>query len=337
MDMTTENETSQDLRAAREAHDWSLRQVAERLHITEAQVKGLEDGDYTALPGAAFARGFLKNYARLLGLDPEPLLKTYDASNEGSGLHPSETVLPASEGPLLDYSRRVLIFSVLIVIGVIAVAWWVWSHQQLQGLPATAVSPVVAKHPAASAKVVTTAPGVSTAAPVSAIGNPPAASGLPVAPVPATRSAAVAPVPVTQSAAVVTGHGLTFQFSADCWVQVKDSTGKTLLAVLGHGGDVLRVDSGTPPYNVLVGKASAITISYDDKPVPLPANALGVARLRIGATPTVAGVLPHGVTHAVAAAHSRVPVPALPVASMTSPPVAVSGTATVSSEAFHAP
>ena len=326
MDMTTENETSQDLRAAREAHGWSLRQVAERLHITEAQVRGLEEGDYTALPGAAFARGFLKNYARLLELDPEPLLRTYDASNEGSGLHPSETVLPASEGPLLDYSRRVLIFSVLIVISVIAVAWWVWSHQQLQGLPVTAVSPMVAKHPAASAKVVTIAPSVSAAASVPAIGNPPAAPGLPVAPVPATRSAAVA-----------TGPGLTFQFSADCWVQVKDSTGKTLLAVLGHRGDVLRVDSGTPPYNVLVGKASAITISYDDKSVPLPANALGVARLRIGATPTVAGVLPHGVTHAVAAAHSRVPVPALPVASMTSPPVAVSGTATVSSEAFHAP
>ncbi|ACH83826.1 helix-turn-helix domain-containing protein [Acidithiobacillus ferrooxidans] len=326
MDMTTENEISQDLRAAREAHGWSLRQVAERLHITEAQVKGLEDGDYTALPGAAFARGFLKNYARLLGLDPEPLLKTYDASNEGSGLHPSETVLPASEGPLLDYSRRVLIFSVLIVISVIAVAWWVWSHQQLQGLPVTAVSPMVAKHPAASAKVVTIAPSVSAAASVPAIGNPPAAPGLPVAPVPATRSAAVA-----------TGPGLTFQFSADCWVQVKDSTGKTLLAVLGHRGDVLRVDSGTPPYNVLVGKASAITISYDDKSVPLPANALGVARLQIGATPIVAGVPPHSVTHVVTAAHGQVPPPALPVASMTSPPVAVSGTAAVSSEAFHAP
>ena len=326
MDMTTENEISQDLRAAREAHGWSLRQVAERLHITEAQVKGLEDGDYTALPGAAFARGFLKNYARLLGLDPEPLLKTYDASNEGSGLHPSETVLPASEGPLLDYSRRVLIFSVLIVISVIAVAWWVWSHQQLQGLPVTAVSPMVAKHPAASAKVVTIAPSVSAAASVPAIGNPPAAPGLPVAPVPATRSAAVA-----------TGPGLTFQFSADCWVQVKDSTGKTLLAVLGHRGDVLRVDSGTPPYNVLVGKASAITISYDDKSVPLPANALGVARLQIGATPIVAGVPPHSVTHVVTTAHGQVPPPALPVASMTSPPVAVSGTAAVSSEAFHAP
>ena len=329
MDMTPENEISQDLRAAREAHGWSFRQVAERLHITEAQVKGLEDGDYTALPGAAFARGFLKNYARLLGLDPEPLLRTYDASNEGSGLHPSETVLPASEGPLLDYSRRVLIFSVLIVIGIIAVAWWVWSHQQVQGLPATAVSPMVAKHPAVPAKAVTMAPSVSAAAPVSAIGNPQAAPGLPVAP--------VAPVAATRSAAAATGPGLTFQFSADCWVQVKDSSGKTLLAVLGHRGDVLRVDSGIPPYSVLVGKASAVTISYDDKPVPLPANALGVARLQVGTTPTVAGVPPHGVTHAVAAARSQVPPPALPVASMTSPPVAVSGTAAVSSEAFHAP
>ena len=325
MDMTTENETSQDLRAAREAHGWSLRQVAERLHITVAQVKGLEEGDYTALPGAAFARGFLKNYARLLGLDPEPLLRTYDASNEGSGLHPSETVLPTSEGPLLDYSRRVLIFSVLIVIAVIAVAWWVWSHQQAQSLPVKAVSPMVAEHPAASTKVVAMAPDVSAAASVPATGNPPAAPN---------RS--VAPAPATQSAAVATGPGLTFQFSADCWVQVKDSSGKTLLAVLGHRGDVLHVDSGTPPYNVLVGKASAVTIGYDGKPVPLPANALDVARLQIGTTPAVAG-MPHGVARALAAAHGQVPPPALPVASTTSPPVAVSSTAAVSSEAFHAP
>jgi Uncharacterized protein conserved in bacteria len=66
MDPITGDDISQDLRTAREAHGWSLRQVAERLRITEVQVKNLEEGNYAALPGAAFARGFLKNYARLL-------------------------------------------------------------------------------------------------------------------------------------------------------------------------------------------------------------------------------------------------------------------------------
>jgi len=322
MDPTTENGTSQDLRAAREARGWSLRQVAERLHITEAQVKGLEEGDYAALPGAAFARGFLKNYARLLDLNPEPLLKTYDASNEGSGLHPSENVLPGSEGPLLDYSRRMLFFSVLIVVAIIVAAWWFWSQQQAQSLPAAKAPPTVEKQPAAPAPMVTVAPSASPVA---------------LAPSTVTQTPAVAlsqsatPVAATQSVAVAMNHGLAFQFSADCWVQVKDASGKTLLAVLGRRGDVLRVDSGTPPYHVLVGKASAVAISYNDKAVPLPANALGVARLHVGTAPAFSSA------HVMAATHSLTPSPARPVASVVSSPVAVSGTAAVSSEASHAP
>ena len=326
MESTTESGTSQDLRAAREARGWNLRQVAERLHITEAQVKGLEEGDYTALPGAAFARGFLKNYARLLDLNPEPLLKTYDASNEGSGLHPSENVLPSNEGPLLDYSRRMLFFSVLIVIAIIVAAWWFWSQQQAQSLPTTKASPTVEKQPAASAPMVTVAPSVSPAALA-----PSAVTQIPAV----ALSQSAAPVTATQSVAVAMNHGLAFQFSADCWVQVKDAFGKTLLAVLGRRGDVLRVDSGIPPYHVLVGKASAVAISYNDKPVPLPANALGVARLQVGSAPVIS--TPVSGAHVIAATHSQASSPARPVASVVSSPIAVSGTAAVSSEASHAP
>ncbi|MHB8115309.1 MAG: RodZ domain-containing protein [Acidithiobacillus ferrivorans] len=327
MDPITGGEISQDLRTAREAHGWSLHQVAERLHITEAQVKGLEDGNYAALPGAAFARGFLKNYARLLELDPEPLLKTYDASNEGSGLHPSENVLPNCEGPLLDYSRRMLIFSVLVTMAIIVAAWWFWSQQRAQSLPATATSPTAIKHPAPSAPVLR--------------GAPSSVSPAVLAPHAVTQAAVVAvaqsaaPVAVSQFASAAAGPGLAFQFSANCWVQVKDASGKTLLAALGQRGKVLRVDSGTPPYHILVGKASAVVISYNGKPVPLPANALGVARLQIGTAPTIS--TPVSGAQVMAATHSQVPSSALPIASVVSSPAAVPSTAAVSSEASHAP
>ncbi|WCE95051.1 RodZ domain-containing protein [Acidithiobacillus ferriphilus] len=316
MDPITGDDIPQDLRTAREAHGWSRRQVAERLRITEVQVKNLEEGNYAALPGAAFARGFLKNYARLLELDPEPLLKTYDASNEGSGLHPSENVLPNCEGPLLDYSRRMLTFSALVMIAVIVAAWWFWSRQQTQSLPATAASPTAVKHPAVSAPAVSAAPSISPVV---------------LAPRAATQASAVAPgqsavpVGVTQFATAATGPGLTFQFSADCWVQVKDASGKTLLAVLGRRGNVLRVDSGSPPYHVLVGKASAVAISYNGKLAPLPANALGVARLQIGTASTTS--TPVSGAHVMAVTHSQVPSSALPIASVLSS----------SSEASHAP
>ena len=323
MEPTAESGTAQDLRVAREARGWSLREVAERLHITEAQVKGLEDGNYAALPGAAFARGFLKNYVRLLDLDPEPLLRTYDASNEGSGLRPSKNVLPSNEGPLLDYSRRMLFFSVWIVIAIIVAAWWFWSQQQAQSLPSKKVSPAVEMQPTASATV---APSASS---VALVPNTVAQNQT------VALSQSAAPVAATQSVAIATNHGLAFQFSADCWVQVKDSSGKTVLAVLGRRGDILRVDSGTPPYHVLVGKVGAVAIRYNNKPVPLPSNALDVARLQIGSAPAFSA--PVGGAHVIAGTHSAASSAAQSVISVVSSPVAVSGTAAVSSEVFHAP
>ncbi len=324
MDPEVDSDTPQSLRAAREARGWSLRQAAERLHITEAQVKGLEEENYAALPGAAFARGFLKNYARLLNMDPEPMLKAYDAHNNGSGLRPTETVLPGNEGPLLDYSRRILTFSILIGIAIIAAVWWFWSNAPARHAPPLKSSPSVTgrsatvKHPVAPVSATNTAPKASAAAL-------------------ALNAEALPPVMTTNSS-VAHARGLTFQFSADCWVQVKDASGRTLLAALGRRGNRLRIDSGTPPYRVLVGKASAVTIRYQGNPVALPANALGVARLQVGTAPAMSGPVNSASVHgAVPGRQGTVAVPIAGGSAATVSSAAGPSTATVSSEVSHAP
>jgi cytoskeleton protein RodZ len=62
------------LRGAREAAGLSLDQVAQQLKLAPRQVKALEDENFAELPGRTFSRGFVRNYARLLNLDPEDLL-----------------------------------------------------------------------------------------------------------------------------------------------------------------------------------------------------------------------------------------------------------------------
>ena len=325
MDPEVDSDTPQSLRAAREARGWSLRQAAERLHITEAQVKGLEEENYAALPGAAFARGFLKNYARLLNMDPEPMLKAYDAHNNGSGLRPTETVLPGNEGPLLDYSRRILTFSILIGIAIIAVVWWFWSNE-----PAHHHAPPLKSSPSATGRSATVKHPV---APVSATNTAPKAAAL------ALNAESSPPVMAADSSvAVAHARGLTFQFSADCWVQVKDASGRTLLAALGRRGNRLRIDSGTPPYRVLVGKASAVTIRYQGNPVALPANALGVARLQVGTAPVMSGPVNSASVHgAISGQQGTVAVPAVGgSAATTVSSAAAPSTATISSEVSHA-
>ena len=62
------------LRAAREARGESVSEVAFALKLNPRQIAALEADNFSALPGMAFVRGFLRNYARYLGLDPAPLL-----------------------------------------------------------------------------------------------------------------------------------------------------------------------------------------------------------------------------------------------------------------------
>src|SRR5687767_9717513 len=63
------------LAAAREELNLTVSDVARHLKLSPAQVEALEEGAYDRLPGRVFVRGFLRNYAKLLGVDPQPLLR----------------------------------------------------------------------------------------------------------------------------------------------------------------------------------------------------------------------------------------------------------------------
>ncbi|QJE01262.1 DUF4115 domain-containing protein [Massilia forsythiae] len=62
------------LAAQREAMGWSVEQVADQLKLAVRQVVALEAGDYAALPSPAVTRGFVRAYAKLMKLDPAPLV-----------------------------------------------------------------------------------------------------------------------------------------------------------------------------------------------------------------------------------------------------------------------
>lgn len=62
------------LKEARETQGWSLEEVAEKTKIRYKYIQALEDGSFEILPGGrVYAKGFIRNYARFLGLNPEEL------------------------------------------------------------------------------------------------------------------------------------------------------------------------------------------------------------------------------------------------------------------------
>jgi transcriptional regulator with XRE-family HTH domain len=69
----------QQLRDAREAREMSLEDVEQALRIRVRFLAAFESGAYDDLPGAVQARGFLRNYARLLNLDEDSVLARFDA------------------------------------------------------------------------------------------------------------------------------------------------------------------------------------------------------------------------------------------------------------------
>jgi cytoskeleton protein RodZ len=75
-------ELGERLRRAREAKGLSLKEAAERLALKASVLEALEACRFEALPEPPLARGYLRRYALLLGLDPEPLLALYPSTSE---------------------------------------------------------------------------------------------------------------------------------------------------------------------------------------------------------------------------------------------------------------
>jgi cytoskeletal protein RodZ len=105
------------LREAREAHGYSLEQVARDTHISRLYLESLELENFAVLPGDTYVVGFLRNYAEYLGLNPEELVSLY------KNIRIQEQPMPMSE--LLERPRgrspaRVLLIALAAVILVAA-------------------------------------------------------------------------------------------------------------------------------------------------------------------------------------------------------------------------
>ncbi|MGC9346858.1 MAG: helix-turn-helix domain-containing protein [Anaerolineae bacterium] len=135
------------LRRTREAHQMDLEDVEQALRIRRRYLQALEMGDYEALPGAIQARGFLRNYARFLGLPVEDALARYDAEARGVPVQPRELEVapPSRTGvrtwapppPTADEERRSvrantssslmrILVAALVFFGLIAAGSLLW-------------------------------------------------------------------------------------------------------------------------------------------------------------------------------------------------------------------
>ncbi len=262
----------QILHEAREAQGVTLGDAAVRLRLMQRQIEAMEQDDFESLGQPVFARGFVRNYARLLGLAPEPLLARMEgAPAEPTVVAPAESSLPRS---WLTSPWLILSLLGLLLVVVIPVALYAWlssdegestddqtlSAAQPHPAPIAATTPVAAPIvPAPAAQT----PPVSPVTPAVADGAPPEAA------------ASAATEPVADDSVV---H---LDFGGESWTEIKDASDRMLLRQLNHAGSSVDVH-GQPPFDVVIGNASQVQATYNGRPIDLkPFTDVTVARFTL--------------------------------------------------------
>jgi cytoskeleton protein RodZ len=288
------------------AQNLGVADVARQLKLSIKQVEALEAGDFGRRPGPVFVRGFVRNYARLLQLDAEPLLEAVRA------VLPREEPLPMPSPPEVPFptpSRTrwhgYVALAAVIVAALAAYEFFSGTPEQAarestDAEPAVAPAiPVAPDGPVTPSSArggqVETASGARTGldrsagsvAPLSqpaagasergqsgnqiASGSAPASQDVP----PKSSARDEEPIPASDERQV---HMVFDQAS---WVEIRDRSGKAIFSQLNAPGTEQRVN-GRPPLAVVVGNAHGVRLTYDERPVNLALHTrIDVARLRL--------------------------------------------------------
>ncbi|MGF9765482.1 helix-turn-helix domain-containing protein [Bacillus albus] len=127
-------ELGQKLKEARGTKGLSIDQLHEVTKIQKRHLVAIEEGNYDVLPGAFYARAFIKQYADAVGLNGEELLVEYqstipqsekrDVPQVSTGQKTQETMQKSSSWPIADHMPKILVALLVIAFGV--VIWFVF-------------------------------------------------------------------------------------------------------------------------------------------------------------------------------------------------------------------
>ncbi|HET9403267.1 MAG TPA: RodZ domain-containing protein, partial [Burkholderiales bacterium] len=264
------------LAEARRVQNLTPADVARQLKLSVWQVDALEAGRYQQLPGPIFVRGFIRNYARLVKLDPNELLRAAGDSIPQAAARPE---MPPSQDIPFPAGNRTrwpeLAGAAAILVGLLAAYEFYWNEPEAPVTPAIAVSPVptarplknegprAAPQPGGEKRAVVPGITVETATQAAPQALPAAGgsqSGQEDSPTPGERQ-------------------ISLVFDQESWVEIRDRNNKVVFSQLNRAGTQQSL-SGLPPLSVVVGNSHGVRMRYDDQPVDLARHTrVDVARL----------------------------------------------------------
>jgi len=259
------------LRRERLRKDMGLEQISRETKIPTRLLEAIEKDQFDLLPGGVFAKSFVRQYARFLGLEEEELASEVEKAMHPVGDLPS--FASASPEPAFKVPRVVewegagrsnssLLPALALVVAVMLVCSAVYAWWQRSRRPSPAPPPVVAsqKAPAALPK-----PAEPTPAPVTpvAANNPETATQTDATPSAPAPEAAAPPVPVETDNPAATLH-VSLTAEQDVWVRVW-ADGKVVVdGVLKP--NVVRTIAAVENLRIRTGNAGSLQVTVNGTP-----------------------------------------------------------------------
>jgi len=268
----------QQLRSARDAKGMAVAEVAKSLKLSVRQIEALEADDWQSLPCKTIIRGFVRNYARLLNLNSDLLMNSLDGIEMP---HSPElemvtgTPVNLTSEKQVDRRDYLRVFSGLLILILAVLVTFLFPKDVWESTVSAFRAAMQPNEAIVEEVVAETAPPV--AAPATVDTAAPAPDALP------ETSTVVSPptpedVPVQPE---VPANVLKFSFEQPAWVEVRDGNGEVLLSQLNPAGSQRDVE-GRPPFVLVVGNASHVSLQYKGKPVDLSKRSKeDVARLSL--------------------------------------------------------
>lgn len=252
----------------RENQEMSAADAARALRLSVKQIEALESDQLDSLPGRTFVRGFVRNYARLLNLDPDQLVAEYLPPQPEMEVQHIQA--PSQQISFSEHQEKPWLKWLASGFVVVALASW----GVLAWLGPETARPVVAPKedvPAApSAPVQSEEPASLPASPV--VAAPPGEAGTVGGALPQTQPSK----PVNSVLARA-----TLSFSGTSWVEARDRSGKKIYSQNNLAG-TQQILEGEPPLSLVIGSAPNVKLTYKGQPVDLAAyTKADVARLSL--------------------------------------------------------
>ncbi|MCP3956224.1 MAG: DUF4115 domain-containing protein [bacterium] len=237
------------LRRQREVREIDLREIADSSKVSMSYLHALEEDRFEVLPAPLFAKGFLRQYARYVGLDPEEVVNFYLAARHPEGEEePSLQPQTAPEPP----SRNYVLIALAITVALVLVVWLLsFLNERLRSAPAQPPDQVQeeASLPPAAAEV------------------EPAAAMVVTEPTPAPESLVVAKEGPEEQVAVegpIFPLRVTLDFMSDCWVEAAVD-GERKISELKVQGESLLLDA-EEVVEFKVGDVGAVQVEVNGSP-----------------------------------------------------------------------